>query len=113
VVRFQIESVFVNLIANSIEAMPAGGRVRIEIRKAGNSALLIEPEDTGLGVPTRIRRRPFEPFVTAGKKNGMGLGLASCRRIVRDHGGSKWLEPGTCARLGFASLSRTNDRVCR
>jgi signal transduction histidine kinase len=88
--RFRIKRVFFNLITNSLEAMPGGGEVRIRARKAGN-CVLVEIEDTGPGIPHDIRDRIFQPFVTAGKANGLGLGLALSRRIVLDHGGDMWI----------------------
>ena len=50
--------------------------------------LLIEVADEGPGVPPEIRATLFEPFVTARKKGGTGLGLAVARRFVEDHGGT-------------------------
>jgi signal transduction histidine kinase len=91
-VRFRMQRVFVNLIANSVEAMPTGGKVRIAVRKAGNF-MLVEFEDSGPGIPRQICDRLFEPFVTAGKENGLGLGLAFCRQTVFEHGGQIWTEP--------------------
>jgi K+-sensing histidine kinase KdpD len=88
----RMQRVFVNLIANSVEAMPTGGTLRIAVRKAGNSALAVL-EDSGPGIPPEIRSRLFEPFVTAGKENGIGLGLAFCRQTVLEHGGDIWSEP--------------------
>lgn len=96
--RSQMERVFVNLIGNSVEAMPAGGTILIRARKTGNCAL-VEVEDTGPGISRQIRDRLFEPFVTAGKENGLGLGLAICRRSVREHGGDIWIEPAAGARF--------------
>ena len=72
--RSPIERVFFNLITNALEAMPGGGKISIGARKAGNSVLM-ELEDTGPGIPRCIRDRLFEPFVTADKHNGLGLGL--------------------------------------
>ena len=97
-VRSHIERVFFNLIANAMEVMPSGGKVRIRARKAG-SCVLIELEDTGPGVPDAIRDRLFEPFVTSGKQDGLGLGLALARQTVRNHGGDLWTEPAAGARF--------------
>ena len=97
-IRPRIQSVFVNLIANALEAMPTGGQLDIAARKAGNY-VLIELEDTGPGIPEAIRDRLFEPFVTAGKRNGLGLGLALSRQTVLNHGGDIWAEPATGARF--------------
>jgi signal transduction histidine kinase len=60
---------------------------------------MVAIEDTGPGIPDEIRDRLFEPFVTAGKQNGLGLGLALCRQAVLDHGGDIWTEPAAGARF--------------
>jgi signal transduction histidine kinase len=96
--RSRIQRVFFNLITNALEAMPHGGTIRIAARKADNCAL-IAVEDTGPGIPRGIRERLFEPFVTAGKEHGLGLGLALSRQTVLDHGGDMWTEPASGARL--------------
>jgi signal transduction histidine kinase len=95
--RSRMERVFFKLIANALEAMPTG-KLRITCRK-GKSCVLIELEDTGPGIPSEIRDRLFEPFVTAGKPDGLGLGLALCRQTVLNHGGDIWLEPAIGARF--------------
>jgi hypothetical protein len=61
--------------------------------------VLIDVEDTGPGIPRAIRDRLFEPFVTAGKDHGLGLGLALSRQTVLDHGGDMWTEPAAGARF--------------
>jgi signal transduction histidine kinase len=96
--RSRIQRVFVNLITNALEAMPHGGTIHIGARKADN-CVLIAVEDTGPGIPRGIRERLFEPFVTAGKEHGLGLGLALSRQTVLDHGGDMWTEPASGARL--------------
>jgi signal transduction histidine kinase len=96
--RTRMERVFINLITNALEAMSGSGRIRITAREAGDCAH-IEIEDSGPGIPPEIRGRLFDPFVTAGKKDGWGLGLALSRRTVRDHGGDMWIEPADGARF--------------
>jgi signal transduction histidine kinase len=96
--RSCMERVFFNLIANAFEAMPAAGLLRIIGRRAGN-CVLIELEDTWPGIPSGIRDRLFEPFVTAGKPDGLGLGLALSRQTVLNHGGDIWTEPASGARF--------------
>jgi signal transduction histidine kinase len=96
--RSRIERVFFNLITNALEAMPHGGQIRIGARKSENY-VLIEVEDTGPGIPRAIRDRLFEPFVTAGKDHGLGLGLALSRQTVLDHGGDMWAEHARGARF--------------
>jgi signal transduction histidine kinase len=97
-IRSRMERVFFNLIANSLEAIPNGGKLHIVCRKT-NSHVLIELEDTGPGIPRGIRKRLFEPFVTAGKEDGVGLGLALSRQTVLNHGGDIWTEPAAGARF--------------
>src|SRR5215471_16978479 len=90
--RSPMERVFQNLVANAIEAMPDGGAVSIlAVRR--DSVVLVSVEDTGPGIPDGIAPQLFQPFVTAGKKNGMGLGLALSRKTVLSHGGDLWAEP--------------------
>jgi signal transduction histidine kinase len=96
--RSRLERVFFNLITNAVEAMPQGGKIRIQAKESDN-CVLIEVEDTGPGIPRGIRGRLFEPFVTAGKDHGLGLGLAPSRQTVLDHGGDMWTEPAVGARF--------------
>jgi signal transduction histidine kinase len=87
--RSPMERVFQNLLSNAIEAMPKGGSVSIRgDRQAGE--IVISVEDDGPGIPASIAAQLFEPFVTAGKKNGVGLGLALSRETVVSHGGDLW-----------------------
>jgi signal transduction histidine kinase len=98
--RSRMERAFVNLVGNSLEAMPEGGQVRISASYESGSAL-IQVEDTGPGIAPEIRANLFQPFVTAGKRNGLGLGLALTRQTVLEHGGDMWVEsePGRGARF--------------
>jgi len=98
--RSPMERVFSNLIGNSIEAMPEGGQVHITAMN-GDSSVTITVEDTGPGIPHGIGSRLFQPFVTAGKKNGIGLGLALSRQIVLDHGGDLWVDLESSAGARF------------
>jgi signal transduction histidine kinase len=100
--RSRMERVFVNLIGNSLEAMPDGGEVRITAQLE-NGAAVVHVADNGPGIAPEIRARLFQPFVTAGKRNGMGLGLALTRQTVAEHGGEMWVEsePGQGARFSF------------
>jgi signal transduction histidine kinase len=100
--RSRVERAFVNLIGNALEAMPEGGEVRIKARVEGAWAM-VEVEDTGPGIAPQIRSQLFQPFVSAGKRNGLGLGLALSRQTVLEHGGDMWVEspPGRGARFLF------------
>jgi signal transduction histidine kinase len=90
--RSRMERVFANLIGNAIEAMPDGGEVRIGARIDGG-AVRVEVEDTGPGIAPEIRAMLFQPFVSKGKKSGLGLGLALSRQTVLDHGGDLSVDP--------------------
>lgn len=90
--RSRMERVFENLLVNSIEVMPGGGRIEISAC-AREETVEILVCDTGPGIDSEIWPRLFEPFVTAGKSRGMGLGLALSRQTVRDHGGDLFADP--------------------
>jgi len=89
--RSRIERLFENLIGNSIDAMPGGGLIRVS---AGveNRWVMIQVADNGPGVAPEIADRLFQPFVTARKHGGLGLGLAFARQTALDHGGDLWLD---------------------
>jgi signal transduction histidine kinase len=88
--RARVERVFMNLAGNALEVMPNGGEIRIQARDLGDE-IEIEVADTGPGIPTELRTQLFQPFVTHGKKNGLGLGLALSRQTILDHGGDMWI----------------------
>jgi signal transduction histidine kinase len=92
--RARMERVFLNLIDNALEAMPEGGAIFITEQMAADS-VFIQFADTGPGILPSIRAKLFEPFVSAGKKNGLGLGLALSRQTVIDQGGEIWVEEGS------------------
>jgi signal transduction histidine kinase len=54
--------------------------------------ILVSVKDNGPGISEAIASRLFQPFVSAGKKNGLGLGLALSRQTVLDHGGELWVK---------------------
>jgi signal transduction histidine kinase len=93
VIRGQIEQILVNLIINARQAMPRGGRLRIEVR-ANDPANMAEIRiaDTGVGIPPEQLRLIFEPFYTTKAPDehghgGSGLGLSVCRQIIEQHQG--------------------------
>ncbi len=87
----RLRRALLNLLYNAFEAMPDGGVVRVETIREGDLVSL-RVADSGPGIPESIRAQLFEPFVTAGKVGGTGLGLAVVRKIVEDHGGSVSVE---------------------
>ncbi|GAB4165865.1 MAG: hypothetical protein Kow00107_11350 [Planctomycetota bacterium] len=85
----QIRQVLLNVIINSIQAMPHAGTLTVSAGTAkveGQPVCTIAVEDTGSGIPEEIRDRIFEPFFST-KKAGTGLGLATARQIIEMHGG--------------------------
>lgn len=108
--RARIERVFINLVGNALEVMRNGGEIRLNARTEPDS-VLVEVADTGPGISAEILDHLFQPFVTAGKKNGLGLGLALSRQTILDHGGDMWAEsqPGHGAHFFFRlPLRRTS-----
>jgi signal transduction histidine kinase len=81
----QLEVVFSNMIANSIEAMNQQGTVTIKVKEVQGN-VHIEVQDQGPGVPHDIMDKIFDPLFTT-KQTGTGLGLVSCKSIVDQHGG--------------------------
>ena len=88
--RARMERVFLNLFENAVEVMRGGGSVQIRAH-SDESSVLIVVNDTGPGIRPEVRGRLFQPFVTFGKKNGLGLGLALSRQTLLDHGGDLWV----------------------
>jgi len=82
-----LERVFHNLLLNACEAAPSeSGYVEVTTHQT-SAGLEIRVADNGHGIPMEIRDRLFQPFVTSGKDNGIGLGLATVHKIIQEHGG--------------------------
>jgi len=81
---------FTNLIANALEAMPAGGRLTITASEK-DEATCISVEDTGAGIPEKMLDEIFRPLPTT-KPGGTGLGLVIVKRLVDAHGGTVAVE---------------------
>jgi PAS domain S-box-containing protein len=77
--------VFLNILGNSIDAMPHGGALSIET-KIEKDQILIKIQDNGMGIPEKNLIEIFDPFFST-KKDGVGLGLSTCQNIVTSHGG--------------------------
>ncbi len=121
----QLKQVFINLILNALQAMPIGGRLSIrgyphtlttfdervgrridDLFKPGDTVVVCEIEDTGVGIPAKALAKVFDPFYTTKPPGqGTGLGLTVTQRIVKRHGGSIRMESregrGTKAVLTF------------
>jgi signal transduction histidine kinase len=93
VVPGQIEQILVNLIINARQAMPHGGRLRVEVgENPAGDTVEITIADTGTGIPPEHLRQIFEPFFTTKQpddtgRGGSGLGLSVCRQIIEQHHG--------------------------
>ncbi len=84
--REEMREVLTNLIFNSIDALPDGGKIKISTRMR-DGMLEVKVSDTGLGMIEEIKSRVFEPFFTTKKEKGNGLGLSVAYGIVSRHNG--------------------------
>lgn len=97
--RYRIQTALLNIIQNSIDAMPDGGKITISAeddRTAKTINIMIS--DNGQGIPADLLKKVCEPFFSSHKDEGMrGLGLAIVRDIVKAHGGRMDLQstPGS------------------
>jgi signal transduction histidine kinase len=107
-----LERVFHNLVLNACEAVPAdSGRIEVTTRHT-DEGVEVRVSDNGAGIPEEIRDRIFQPFVTSGKDNGIGLGLAVVQKIIQDHGGQVGVEStgagGTVLRILLPSTPKAS-----
>lgn len=82
----KIEVALANLITNAVQAVANNGTVNIRTKDEENT-LVIEVEDSGPGIPENLLEKIFEPLFTT-KQTGTGLGLASVKSIIQQHGGT-------------------------
>jgi signal transduction histidine kinase len=88
-------SILSNLVGNAIKYMGESPVRRIEIRaRPAREMAHIEVQDSGPGIPEDMRMKVFEPYVRAAQSSvpGLGLGLATVRRLVEAHGGTVGVE---------------------
>jgi two-component system, NtrC family, sensor kinase len=84
----QMKQVFLNLLLNAQDAMPKGGVLTLETRNSRSREVVVQVNDTGVGIPKEKLADIFEPFYTTKTHGfGVGLGLAVVQGIVRDHQG--------------------------
>jgi signal transduction histidine kinase len=106
-----LESAIYNLLLNACQAAARSTQVpevKVHLTEV-DERIYITVLDNGPGVPLSVRRTLFDPFVTAGKPNGTGLGLTLPRRIAEEHGGSVCLKESNRERTVFR-LSLTKNR---
>ena len=82
----RLKQAFLNLFVNARQAMPEGGELLVRVRRVGTEAE-VSVTDTGTGMSAEKLERCFEEY-WSDKSGGTGLGLATARRIVEEHGGS-------------------------
>jgi signal transduction histidine kinase/DNA-binding response OmpR family regulator len=88
IVSDQISQVILNLLINAVEAMPAGGSLRLKTELSDDGDhVLFRVRDSGPGMSAEQVNRLFEPFYTT-KPNGTGLGMAISYGIIERHGGT-------------------------
>ena len=101
--RQKLLRVLHNIVGNALDAMRPGGTLSVETaRRAGRIILAIS--DTGCGMDQETAARIFEPFFTRGKDEGFGLGMATVKRLVEQHGAAISVEsaPGSGTRVELA-----------
>jgi len=82
----QLKQAFLNVIGNSVQSMPDGGRIDISTEQSGQT-IVVSVRDNGPGISKEVMSKMFVPFFTT-RKAGSGLGMAVTRRIVENHGGN-------------------------
>jgi signal transduction histidine kinase len=82
----ELKQALVNIVFNSIDAMPQGGKVTVNSEQE-DGFIVISVTDTGEGIPDEIKGRIFDPFFTTKGSKGLGLGLSVTYGIVNRHGG--------------------------
>jgi PAS domain S-box-containing protein len=109
----QIKQAFLNILKNSFEAMPEGGKLSISTRIKGNN-IEVNITDTGYGISKDDIQRIFDPFYSA-KVNGTGLGLALTMKTVEGHGGDiickSAIDKGTTMVIRFPLESCRKDII--
>jgi len=85
----QLELALLNLVTNSLDAMPAGGIAAIRVGPGGDGGARIEVSDNGTGIEPELLPLIFDPWVTTKSPGrGTGLGLSITREVVAAHGGT-------------------------
>jgi signal transduction histidine kinase len=84
--RDRLKQAFLNIAVNALEAMPKGGRMRIEMERC-QDRVRVTVRDTGPGIPAELLARIYESDFTT-KGGGSGIGLYVARAVVELHGGS-------------------------
>jgi len=103
----RLEQVVLNLMTNATKFTPKGGNITLRARKR-DTGLVIEVQDTGIGIAKDEQARLFQPYsrLSADRQRhpGLGLGLALAKQVVELHGGKIWVEsePGKGSTFSFS-----------
>jgi signal transduction histidine kinase len=95
-----LQQTFINLINNSLDAMPAGGALYVTTSETDGS-ISIEIGDTGHGIPGDEIEHVFEPLFTSKPDGGTGLGLTIAKQIINQHGGAVTVDSEPYKRTTF------------
>ena len=104
----ELVQIFSNVIANSIDAMPQGGLLHVEITsivRGGQEGVLAVIRDQGMGIPQEHMAKVFEPFFTTKGDLGTGIGLWVAKRLVEKRGGQLSITSSTEPGNSGTSLS--------
>ena len=108
-----VKQCLINLVKNSVEAMPEGGRLAVRTAQSTRH-VVVEVEDTGLGIAEEHRELVFSPFFST-KNKGTGLGLAMIKKIIEDMGGEVSLSSrtgsGTSVELKLRPLMAVSEGI--
>jgi signal transduction histidine kinase len=110
-----LESAIYNLLLNACQAAARSTHVpevKVHLTEV-DERIYVTILDNGPGIPASVRKTLFDPFVTAGKPNGTGLGLMLARRIAEEHGGSVCLVESNPGRTVFTLSLRKPSRKSR
>lgn len=84
--RRELYQAFFQITKNACDAMPRGGALYVDASN-DNTSVYISFKDNGCGIPDGLLDKIFEPFMSFGKKHGVGLGLPIAEKIVKEHEG--------------------------
>jgi PAS domain S-box-containing protein len=111
----QVKRVFTNLIQNSIDAMNGEGTLKIT-SNISDEGLIIKVEDNGCGIKSEDVQMLFTPFYTT-KKEGLGLGLTFCKKIIESHNGQIIINSksnkGTIIKIQLPIVNNKNNVIVK
>jgi signal transduction histidine kinase len=97
----RLERVVANLVLNACEAVSPDSGLIVITTTADQAFLQVGVWDNGPGIPPELQESVFQPFVSYGKAEGCGLGLAIAKKIVEDHGGEIYIDGRSGAGTSF------------